>query len=229
MNKVLANVQIVSGVGDFQAFTHAALTRNGHCEQQKHSDFIDPDVVGFQATAQGALVHCKFLAWQDHLHQSHPASIYLQSLCQGLMERKKVWTKMQYCHVNLSKVVNIQPLFRAKETWQQNWQLTLGKNVNVRTIKNFVCILDDSEAYFKDEIELEQLQKHVIESVQENQQLETDLNKLDIKIPLMVQNVRSFKDLIEARRCHGANSTTAHTACVSGLAAHGDPFMLQHP
>ena len=63
MNKVLADVQIVSGVGGFQAFAHTALRRNHHHEQQKHLDFIDTDVVGFQAVAQGTLVHCEFLAW----------------------------------------------------------------------------------------------------------------------------------------------------------------------
>ncbi|KAF8469444.1 hypothetical protein JB92DRAFT_3057212 [Gautieria morchelliformis] len=224
MNKALADVHIVSGVGSFQAFARAALTRNRHREQQKHLDFVEPDVVGFQAAARGALVRSEFLAWREHLHQSHPAAIHLQSLCRGLMERRKFRTKMQYYHANLSKVVKIQSLFRAKETREQYRQLTLGKNVNVGTIKNFVHLLDDSEADFEDEIELEQLRKHVVESIRENQQLETDLNELDVKIALVVQNVKSFEELIKARRRHGADSAAAHAARASVLAAHGDPF-----
>ena len=74
-----------------------------------------------------------------------------------------------------------------------------------------------------------QLQKHVIKSIWENQQLETDLKELDVKIGLMVQNVKSFKELIEAHRCHGANSAAAHAAHTSVLAVHSDTFALQHP
>ena len=224
MLKALANVQVVSGVGDFQALARAALTRNRHREQQKQLDFVEPDVAGFQAVARGALVRVEFLAWRNHLHQSHPAAIHMQSLFRGLMERRKFRTKMEYYHANLSKVVKIQSLFRAKETREQYRQLTLGKNVSVGTIKNFVHLLDDSEADFEDEIELEQLRKHVVESIRENQQLETDLNELDVKIGLVVQNVKSFEELIKARRRHGADSAAAHAARASVLAAHGDPF-----
>jgi Ras GTPase-activating-like protein IQGAP2/3 len=132
------------------------------------------------------MVRSDFLAWHDHLQQSHLAAVYLQSLFRGLIERRKFRTKMEYYRANLSKVVKIQTLFRAKETREQYWQLTLGKNVNVGTIKNFVHLLDNSEADFEDEIELEQLWKHVVESILENQQLETELNELDVKIALVI-------------------------------------------
>ncbi|KAF8529115.1 ras GTPase-activating protein [Hysterangium stoloniferum] len=224
INKALGKVQVATAVGGFQALARAALTRNRHREQQKQLDFVEPDVVQFQAAARGALVRSDFLAWRDHLHQSHPAAVHLQSLFRGLMERRKFRAKMEYYRANLGKVVKIQSLFRAKETREQYRQLTLGKNVNVGTIKNFVHLLDDSEADFEDEIELEQLRKHVVESIRENQQLETELNELDVKIALVVQNVKSSEELIKARRRHGADSAAAHATRASVLAAHGDPF-----
>jgi Ras GTPase-activating-like protein IQGAP2/3 len=131
---------------------------------------------------------------------------------------------MQYYRTNLDKVVKIQSLFRAKEQREQYRQLTIGSNVSVGTIKNFVHLLDDSEADFGEEIEVERLRKRVVEGIRENQSLESDVNELDVKIALVVQNVKSFEDLIRAKRRHGGDSAAAHAARASVLAAHGDPF-----
>ncbi|KIJ56777.1 hypothetical protein M422DRAFT_72916 [Sphaerobolus stellatus SS14] len=224
LHKALYKVQVVSSVGRFQALARAAITRNRHREQQKELDFVEPDVLGFQAAARGALLRNDYLAWRDHLHQSHPAAIHLQSLFRGLLQQKKFREKMDFYRANLNKVVKIQSLFRAKETREQYRQLTMGTNVSVGTIKNFVHLLDDSEADFEDEIELEQLRKKVVEGIRENQRLETELSDLDVKIALVVQNVKSFEELIKARKRHSGDSAAAHAARASILAAHGDPF-----
>ena len=105
----------------------------------------------------------------------------------------------------------------------------MGTNVNVSTIKNFVHLLDDSEADFEEEIDLERLRKSVVELIRENQALENDVNELDTKIALVVQNVKSFEELIRARRRHGGDTAAAHAARASVLAAHGDPFATTNP
>lgn len=140
------------------------------------------------------------------------------------MQRRAYHAKLNYYRENISKVVKIQSLFRAKETREQYRQLTLGKNVTVGTIKNFVHLLDDSEADFQEEIKVERLRKRVVESIRENQHLETEVDQLDIKIALVVQNAKNFEDLVKAKRKHGADSTTSHDARMKLLRQHGDPF-----
>jgi Ras GTPase-activating-like protein IQGAP2/3 len=126
---------------------------------------------------------------------------------------------MNYYRANLNKVVKIQSLFRAKETREQYRQLTMGKNVTLGTIKNFVHLLDDSEADFQDEVKVERLRKKVVEAIRENQALESELSDLDVRIALVVQNVQSFDGVIKARK-RGID----RAAAASLLAAHGDPF-----
>jgi Ras GTPase-activating-like protein IQGAP2/3 len=145
-------------------------------------------------------------------------------MLRGALQRRVFRQKMEYFRSNLSKVVKIQSLFRAKETREQYRQLTLGKNVTVGTIKNFVHLLDDSEADFQEEIKVERLRKRVVESIRDNQLLENDVNDLDVKIALVVQNVKSFEEVVKSRRRHGADNAAAHAARASLLAAHGDPF-----
>ncbi|EPQ59223.1 hypothetical protein GLOTRDRAFT_34245 [Gloeophyllum trabeum ATCC 11539] len=224
VTKKLAEAHTLTAVGGFQALARAALTRQRRQQQKKQLEFVAPDVTGFQAAARGALVRRDYYAWRDHLYRSVPIAVILQAMLRGVLQRRRFHAKLQYFRANLSKVVKIQSLFRGKETREQYRQLTLGKNVNVSTIKNFVHLLDDSEADFQEEIKIEQLRKKVVENIRENQALENDVHDLDVKIALVVQNVKSFEELIKARRRHGADSAAAHAARASVLAAHGDPF-----
>ncbi|THH07688.1 hypothetical protein EW145_g3209 [Phellinidium pouzarii] len=224
LSKALGEVKVITAVGNLQALARAALVRKKQKEQSKKLEFLQPDVVGFQSTARGALVRREFFAWRDHLRSSQSEAAHLQAMFRGLLVRKRFTEKMRYYRENLEKVVKIQSLYRAKETRDQYRQLTLGHNVNVGTIKNFVHLLDDSEADFEDEIEVERLRKRVVQSIRANQALETEVTELDVKIALVVQNVKSFEELIKTRR---RDSAAAHASRASVLAAHGDPFAGQ--
>ena len=224
INKALINVQTIKAVGRLQALARASIIRNQHRELDKKLEMSVPDVKRFQAAGRGAILRRDFRAWRDHLHRSHPVATILQAMLYGTMQRRIFREKMEYYRSNLSKVVKIQSLFRAKETREQYRQLTLGKNVTVGTIKNFVHLLDDSEADFQEEIKVERLRKRVVEHIRENQALENDVHDLDTKIALVVQNLKSFEDLIKARKRHGGDNAALHAARVSLLAAHGDPF-----
>ncbi|KAF5388019.1 hypothetical protein D9615_000397 [Tricholomella constricta] len=215
IQKALMETKTVVSVGGIQALARAKLVRKRHQELTRTLEFAAPDVIGLQAVARGGLLRSDYFAWRDHLHRSHLVASLLQAMLRGALFRRTFRAKMQYYRENLSKVVKIQSLFRAKETREQYRQLTLGKNVTVGTIKNFVHLLDDSEADFQEEIKVERLRKKVVESIRENQALENDLNDLDVKIGLVVQNV------IKARR---QDSAASHAARISLLAAHGDPF-----
>ncbi|KAJ7498942.1 ras GTPase-activating protein [Mycena latifolia] len=223
INKALSQAKTIVSIGGFQALARASIARNRHHELTTSLGFVAPDVVAFQAAARGALVRQDYYAWRDHLRRSQPIATLLQAMLRGALQRKLFRTKMNYYRANLSKVVKIQSLFRAKETREQYRQLTLGTNVTVGTIKNFVHLLDDSEADFQEEIKVERLRKKVVESIRENQALESELSDLDVKIALVVQNVQSFDGVIKARRL-GADSAAAHAARATLLAAYGDPF-----
>jgi len=219
--KSLSQVKVVTAVGSFQARARAALTRNRHREQMKRLEFASPDVTGFQAAGRGMLVRRDYYAWRDHLRRNQLVATLLQAMLRGVLQRKRFRAKMDYFRANLQKVVKIQSLFRGKETREQYRQLTLGTNVTAGTIKNFVHLLDDSEADFQEEIKVERLRKKVVESIRENQALESDVNDLDVKIALVVHHAKSSE---ESKRRHGADSAAAHAARSSVLAAHGDPF-----
>ncbi len=224
VTRALATPSTAKAVGGLQALARACLARNRHREVTRQLDFVAPDMVRFQAAIRGALVRDRYYGWRDHLYNSQPVAVGLQALLRGTLQRRRFRAKMQYYRANLNKVVKIQSLFRAKETREQYKQLTMGQNVSIGTIKNFVHLLDDSEADFKDEIRIERLRKQVVEQIRENQTLENDVQDLDTKIALVVENVKSVekvKDLLHRRR---TDADAMGAARSSLLAAHGDPF-----
>lgn len=223
LKKSLAATKTVKSVNTMQSFARAALARNRHKELHRRMDFVNPDVVGIQSHARGALVREDYHAWRDHLWAHQHVATLLQALLRGAQFRIGFRAKLKYFQNNLNKVVKIQALFRAKEKRDQYRQLTLGTNVSVGTIKNFVHLLDDSEADFQEEIRVERLRKKVVESIRDNQALENEIAELDTKIALVVQNAKSLEEVMQSRRTFG-NDNAASARARSLLAAHRDPF-----
>lgn len=225
MAKALSEVKVVSAVNSFQARARAALSRAKHRETGKKLEFVEPDVVGFQAVCRGALARQDYYAWRDHLWASEDVAILLQALLRGAVQRGKFQAKARHYRENLKQVVHIQALVRAKETREQYRQLTLGTNVTVGTIKNFVHLLDDSEADFQEELIVEGLRKKVVQQIREVQSLENSVNELDTKIALMVNNAKTFEEIARVKRRLGRTDGPSFSATrASILAAHGDPF-----
>ncbi|KAF9534346.1 IQ domain-containing protein-containing RasGAP [Crepidotus variabilis] len=223
LQKALVDVRTIKAVGKLQALARASIVRTQHRELDKQLEISLPDVIGLQAAARGAMVRDEYHAWRDHLHRNHHIASALQAMLRGALVRRTFRKKMEYFRSNLSKVVKIQSLFRAKETREQYRQLTLGKNVTVGTIKNFVHLLDDSEADFQEEIKVERLRKRVVEAIRENQALEHDIDFLEQRIARLVDNMRTVEDIVMAKKKY-ADGSALHAARASLLAAHGDIF-----
>ncbi|CDU23551.1 related to Ras GTPase-activating-like protein IQGAP2 [Sporisorium scitamineum] len=228
MRSALQKVEVKAAVGGLQSFARAALARRKHQEQKKQLDFVTPDVVGIQAAIRGMLVRLEYDWWRNHIIQSEPVAIHLQSLIRGALSRRKFFSRLRHYHEHMDKVVKIQSLFRGRQQGEQYRSLTMGKNVPVATIKNFGHLLNDSDADFEDEIEVERLRKLVVRAIRESQTLENDVSELDTKIALLVKNKIGIEELIKAKNERGLLGQREAAAAVqkrnSVLVAANDPF-----
>uniref|UniRef100_V5GQG5 GTPase activating protein n=2 Tax=Kalmanozyma brasiliensis (strain GHG001) TaxID=1365824 RepID=V5GQG5_KALBG len=228
MRSALQKVEVKAAVGGLQSFARAALARRKHQEQKKQLDFVTPDVVGIQAAIRGMLVRTEYDWWRAHIIQSEPVAIHLQSLIRGALSRRKFFSRLRHYHEHMDKVVKIQSLFRGRQQGEQYRSLTMGTNVPVATIKNFGHLLNDSDADFEDEIEVERLRKLVVRAIRESQTLENDVSELDTKIALLVKNKIGIEELIKAKNERGLLGQRDAAAAVqkrnSLLVAANDPF-----
>ena len=201
MQKALAKVEVAGSVDGLQAFLRSRLAKKQTTEQKKKLEFVQPDVIGFQAVARGYLARQDYQDWRDHLKDPHTqgALVFLQSLVRGFLARRRFWIRISHYHHRVPDVVKIQAIWRGRTERQMYERLLTGVNVDVPTIQNYMHLLDDTDADYQRQIRTETLRREVVRLIRENQTLETEVKDLDTKIALILKNKMSFEDLVRAK------------------------------
>jgi Ras GTPase-activating-like protein IQGAP2/3 len=226
MQKALAKVEVAGSVGGLQAFLRTKLAKHKTVEQKKKLEFVQPDVIGFQAVARGFLARREYREWRDYLVEPYTqgALVFLQSLIRGYLCRRKFWMRHSYLYHNQDKITKVQAMWRGRTQRQMYQRLITGGGVDVPTIQHYMHLLDDTENDFRDQLRIDTLRKEVIELVRTNQTLDTEVKELDTKIALILKNKMTFEDLARAKRRRGGphEEETFHNP--NG----GDPFVSVH-
>ncbi|WVN85310.1 uncharacterized protein L203_100455 [Cryptococcus depauperatus CBS 7841] len=202
MQKALAKVEVAGSVGGLQAFLRTRLAKKQTTEQKKKLEFVQPDVIGFQAVARGYIAREDYRFWRDYLHDPKTlgALVFLQSLMRGFNARRRLFLRTTYIHRNIDKIIKIQALWRGRQQRQSYDKLMTGVDVDVSTIQSYMHLLDDTESDFADQVRIEALRGQVVDLIRENQNLETEVKDLDTKIALIINNQMSFQELARAKR-----------------------------
>nr|KIR50475.1 IQ domain-containing GTPase activating protein [Cryptococcus bacillisporus CA1280] len=217
MQKALAKVEVAGSVGGLQAFLRTKLAKKQTTEQKKKLEFVQPDVIGFQAMARGYLAREEYHFWRDYLHDGKTigALVFLQSLMRGFIARRRHYIRTSFIHRNVDKIVKIQALWRGRQQRVSYEKLITGVDVDVPTIQSYMHLLDDTESDFADQVRIEALRGQVVDLIRENQTLETEVKDLDTKIALIINNQMTFQELARAKR--RTETATYH-------APNNDPF-----
>ncbi|KZO89771.1 hypothetical protein CALVIDRAFT_603431 [Calocera viscosa TUFC12733] len=96
----------------------------------------------------------------------------------------------------VSKIIKIQSLFRMKQQREHYRQLNMERDI-IRNLMDSFLHLNVSGLKFDGDIEVEQLNKLVLEAILKNRQLQSEITELDGKIALDRQRLRSFKEPVE--------------------------------
>lgn len=98
---------------------------------------------------------------------------------------------------SIAKLVKIQALAKGRIMGRGYKQLSNIANIPVKTIHQFIHLLDDSDQDFQEELDLESLRQLVVKKIRENNQTEQLLNELDIKIALLVKNRITLDEVLK--------------------------------
>lgn len=201
MQKALAKVEVAGSVGGLQAFLRSRLAKKQTTEQKKKLEFVQPDVIGFQAVARGYLARQEYREWRDYLQDPHTqgALVFLQSLIRGFLARRRRWIRMSDYFRNQHQIVKVQALWRGRAERKLYERLLTGIEVDVPTIQNYMHLLDDTDADYQRQIRTEALRREVVRLIRENQSLETEVKDLDTKIALILKNKMTFEELARAK------------------------------
>uniref|UniRef100_A0A8C0IZE0 IQ motif containing GTPase activating protein 3 n=1 Tax=Chelonoidis abingdonii TaxID=106734 RepID=A0A8C0IZE0_CHEAB len=94
----------------------------------------------------------------------------------------------------INAVIKIQAFVRASKA-RGDYRM-LSKDPPLSIVRHFAHLLEQSQHDFWEESELLKLREEVVKRIRSNQQLESDLNLMDIKIGLLVKNRITLQEVV---------------------------------
>ncbi|TPX43695.1 hypothetical protein SeMB42_g03246 [Synchytrium endobioticum] len=154
------------------------------------------DIAKIQAIWRAKTPFKNYQAQRLKYRKELPAVIKIQACWRGHKERQEYLQRLKYLKTQVGSIVKIQSIFRAKKAVRAYRSLE-DTNPPVRTVQNFVHLLDDSNHDFEEELELDRLRQMVVRRIRENNATETQLTELDVKIALLVKNRISLDEVLK--------------------------------
>lgn len=93
------------------------------------------------------------------------------------------------------KIIKIQALWRGRRAREAFTSLFHSENPPFKVVKTFIPLLDFSTDDYNREIELQTLKSEVVQSIRKNQELSKQIDSMDLKIGLLVQNRIALQDV----------------------------------
>ncbi|XP_053620170.1 ras GTPase-activating-like protein IQGAP1 [Plodia interpunctella] len=167
---------IEKAVVKIQAYCRGYLFRENLRNQLKYFQDNERYVIKIQAWWRKILIHKKY-----------GTIIKMKAIEAKLKKERKqnpwVWYKVQE-----HKIVKIQALWRGRRARQAFTSLFHSPNPPLKAVKKFIPMLDFSTDDYDREIELQNLKSEVVQSIRKNQELSKQIDDMDLKIGLLVQN-----------------------------------------
>ncbi|KAF9189282.1 hypothetical protein BGZ51_009729 [Haplosporangium sp. Z 767] len=180
-----------------QELFRGALDRKRFLARREMHRQMEEFLVQVQAQGRGVLTRQRIRKRIEELHSYEQQAVTIQAHVRGYLQRKKYVERQELYKNNIQSIVKLQSLFRAKAAGDAYRSLTTGANPPITTLKSFLHLLNDSDFDFEEELELENLRQIVVRRIRENTQSDAQLNELDIKIALLVQNHITLDEVLK--------------------------------
>lgn len=145
-------------------------------------------VIALQSAFRGRLLRFQLGCLYDDLDSEILGIVLLQARVRGFLKQRDVSACIAGWHANREKVVLLQAVCRAHCQNKAYRTLMADPNPSLSAIKGFLHLINDSDADYRQDIELEGLRKTITQRVEHNEHLEQYIAQLDTKIALLVRN-----------------------------------------
>ncbi|ODV91693.1 hypothetical protein CANCADRAFT_21430 [Tortispora caseinolytica NRRL Y-17796] len=188
-----------SDMSTFQSICRGYLSRRRLNYTRIGLDLAEPRIIAFQAYIKAEIVRYHLSVLLDTLDDKCQNLSDFQALCRGHLNRSRIQQRSDYYNNNLSKVIKLQSLVR---TWLQNnsyRSFIHEKSPSLPVVKKFIHLLEDNNLDFAEEIQIESSRKLLTDEMRNNESLEQYIDKLDVKIALLVKNKISLDEVLSHR------------------------------
>lgn len=187
-------------------------TNKHHVNKYKQT-LIERSVVKLQAYCKGYLLRKRmtdrlklFMAneeyvikiqawWRMLLIYKRYGTLIKMKTIEAKLKRERKQNPMAWYKSQEHKIVKIQAMWRGRRARQCFTALFHSRNPPLRIVKKFIPLLDFSTEDYDREIELQSLKSEVVQSIRKNQELSKQIDDMDLKIGLLVQNRIALQDV----------------------------------
>uniref|UniRef100_A0A0C9RMV3 IQGAP1 protein n=1 Tax=Fopius arisanus TaxID=64838 RepID=A0A0C9RMV3_9HYME len=184
--------------------------------------FNEKLIIRLQALIRGYLTRKKIADRFDYFHDNVDKIMKIQAWWRGVMHRRLYRMKLverireakgklrkqrnhyDYYRQHEDKIIKIQAFWRGRSARRAFLSLLRMEKPPFPVVRHFSAILNfNAEDYDKD-LQLQQLKNDVVQTIRYNQNLSQQLDNMDIKIGLLIQNRITLQDVI----AHGKSLET---------------------
>ncbi|XP_026319538.1 ras GTPase-activating-like protein IQGAP1 [Hyposmocoma kahamanoa] len=180
-------------------------TNKHHINKYKQME-IEKSIVKIQAYCRGYLLRRRMIQrlrffkdneeyvikiqawWRRILVQKKFGTIIKMKTIEAKLRRERKQNPWVWYKVQEHKIIKIQALWRGRRARQAFTSLFHSPNPPLKVVKKFIPMLDFSTEDYDREIELQSLKSEVVQSIRKNKELSKQIDDMDLKIGLLVQN-----------------------------------------
>ncbi|XP_017888182.1 ras GTPase-activating-like protein IQGAP1 isoform X2 [Ceratina calcarata] len=204
------------------------IKNNAIREHEEHK--ITKLLIRFQACIRGYLIRKKISDRLTHFHSNVDKIIQIQSWWRSIVQRKKYakllqekWKQnpersqndylkikakytniLDYYREHEEKIVKIQAAWRGRAERRAFHSLLYTEKPPFPVVRHFSAILNFNAEDYDRDLQLQHLKHEVVQSIRHNQTLSQQLDGMDIKIGLLIQNRITLQDVV----AHGKSLET---------------------
>ncbi|XP_045537215.1 ras GTPase-activating-like protein IQGAP1 [Papilio machaon] len=126
--------------------------------------------------------------WRKILAEKKYGTLIKMKTIEAKLRQEKKRNPWAWYKVQEHKIIKIQALWRGRRARRAFVSLFHSPNPPLKVVKKFIPILDFATEDYDREIELQTLKSEVVQSIRKNQELSKQIDDMDLKIGLLVQN-----------------------------------------
>ncbi|XP_052757623.1 ras GTPase-activating-like protein IQGAP1 isoform X2 [Galleria mellonella] len=126
--------------------------------------------------------------WKRVLIQRKYGMLIKMKTIEAKLKYERKQNPMAWYKVQEQKIIKIQALWRGRRAREAFTSLCYSINPPLKAVKKFMPLLASSTEDYEREMELQTLKSEVVQSIRKNQELSKQIDDMDLKIGLLVQN-----------------------------------------
>ncbi|KAG5271265.1 hypothetical protein AALO_G00177810 [Alosa alosa] len=179
-----------------QARVRGFLVRRKLAERLHFLNTHLPAIVTIQSHWRRFLQQRAYKERLQYLYRNWRAIVKIQATVKMWLARRKYLARMRYFRRHVGAIIRIQAFVRANKAREEYRMLVHSTTPSLSVVRKFAHLLELGDNDIRQEGELLRQREEVVRTIRSNQQLETDLDIMDLKIGLLVRNRVTLQEVV---------------------------------